>query len=223
MILSFGITACLKSTLQDVLLLFYLNKVFIVGVQDILWSTVTISKTNNLISGITLCYFILVTCSGNVGVFVFCGCNGFSMLLCFQYICLWILVICHDVAVIGLCGQFTQIMQYRVGTECVHAWTPSALWCNHTQLQTHECVRLQIVIISHTHTVISNVFRGHAIVLSVADLSLQRSGFNPRSVRIGFVVDKKWQWGRCVQSTSVFPCQYGPSVLHTYTLLCHQC
>jgi len=36
MILSFGITACLKSTLQDVLLLFYLNKVFIVGVQDIL-------------------------------------------------------------------------------------------------------------------------------------------------------------------------------------------
>ena len=33
----------------------------------------------------------------------------------------------HDVAVIGLFGHFTQIMQYRVGTECVHAWSPSAL------------------------------------------------------------------------------------------------
>lgn len=141
MILSFGITACLKSTLQDIWLPCYLNRVFIVGVQDRLWRTITIRNTSNLISGITLCYFILVTFSGTVCVFRFCGCscNSCSMLFSFRYSCLWISVICHDVAVIGLCGHCTQIMQYRVGTECVHAWSPSALWHNHTQLQTCVC------------------------------------------------------------------------------------
>jgi hypothetical protein len=147
MILSFGITTCVKSTVQDVWLLCYLNRVFIVGVQDRLWSTVTIYNTNNLISGITLCYFILVTYSESVCVFRFCGCNSSAMLFCCRYRCLWISVICHDVAVIGLCRHFTQIMQYRVGTQCVHVWSPSALWHNHTQPQTHECVKLQIIII----------------------------------------------------------------------------
>jgi hypothetical protein len=147
MILSSGITACLKSTRQDVWLPCSLNRVFIVGVQDRLWNTVTTYNTNNLISGITLCFFTLVTCSGNVCVFMFCGCDSSSMLFCCRYSCLWISVICHDVAVIGLCGHFTQIMQYRVGTECVHAWSPSVLWHNHTQLQTGECVKLQIIII----------------------------------------------------------------------------
>jgi hypothetical protein len=101
-----------KSTQQDVWLPCYLNRVSIVRVQDRLWRTVTIYNTNNIISGITFCYFTLVTCSGSVCVFMFCGRNC-SFMFCFQYSCLWISVTCHDVAVTGLCGHFTQIRAHN--------------------------------------------------------------------------------------------------------------
>lgn len=56
----------------------------------------------------------------------------------------------------------------------------------------------------------------------VASLSQWRPGFNPSQVHVGFVVEKVALGQVFLQALQFSPVSINPSVLHAYSLICHQ-
>jgi hypothetical protein len=129
---------------------------------------------------------MLPVCIGTLCVFRFCGSNSAFM---FLPLSIQLFVNANHLSYVTAPGHFMQIMEYGVSTDSVHAWRMSPLWYSHTQLQTWECVRSQIIFTEHTHIVI-NILTGSAMAQAGSHgLSLQRPIANVRPVPVGFVVE----------------------------------
>jgi hypothetical protein len=145
------------------------------------------------------------------------------------YRCLWVLVTCQDTTVLWLLGYFTQKMQCKVSTESACAWT-NALWHSHTQLQAWQCVKLHIIIIiittGHCKWHFNRLFHASGSYACSWQPVIMKAQVQFQAITCGICGGESGTDTGFCPSTSVFPVNIIPSMLHTHSytqMSCNVC